>query len=221
MSTTECARWHGAMAMDALGTLPALERAGLLAHLDGCPACREEVRELASTASLLSFVEPAVVDQAASVSPALTGRVLGELNRSATRVRRRRRTGLGLVGVAIAASLVVLAVLAASGPASPSSVRTEPLIGSGSATVTLAARSWGTAVTLAETGHQATGNYTVSMRTASGSWWATGSYHAVSGKVVDAQMTCAVPLSQITGVRVTNSAGTTVLWSESASVPHW
>jgi hypothetical protein len=39
--------------------------------------------------------------------------------------------------------------------------------------------------------------------------------------VVDAQMTCAVPLSQITGVRVTNSTGTTVLWSESASVPHW
>jgi hypothetical protein len=59
------------------------------------------------------------------------------------------------------------------------------------------------------------------MRTSSGSWWVTGSYHAVAGKPVDAQMACEVPIGKITGVKVTNSSGTMVLWSGSTSVPHW
>jgi hypothetical protein len=128
---------------------------------------------------------------------------------------------MAMVGAAVAASVVVLVALAASSPTPVSRVRTVALIGPGPATATasLTARSWGTAVTLTERGLQAGGIYTVSMRTSSGSWWATGSIRAVPG--VDAQMTCGVPLSQITGVRVTNSSGATVLWSESASVPHW
>lgn len=222
MSAGECTRWHGAMAMDALGALPPPERAGLVAHLDGCPACREEARELVSTASLLDLVDPTTLDQAASVSPELTGRVLGQLHHGAVRARRRRRAGVVLVGAAVAASLAVIVALTASGPA-PRSPERVALIGPNSltATATLAARSWGTAVTLTERGQQPGGNYTVSMRTSSGSWWATGSYHASPGRPVDAQMTCAVPLSRITGVRVTNSRGATVLWSEAASVPRW
>jgi hypothetical protein len=222
MSAAECTRWHGAMAMEALGALPTHERAGLVAHLDGCPACREEARDLASTASFLNLVHPGTLDQAASVSPELTGRVLGQLHHGAVRAHRRRRVGVALVGAAVAGSLAVIVALTASGPATRSPERVA-LRGPNSltATATLAARTWGTAVTLTESGQQPNGDYTVSMRTSSGSWWATGSYHEVARKPVDAQMTCAVPLSQITGVRVTNSKGATVLWSESASVPRW
>jgi Putative zinc-finger len=220
--TASCARWHGAIAMDALGALPEAERAGLLAHLDGCPACREEARELAATASVLRLVDPAALDHTASVSPELTSRVLGQLHHGGQRVRRRRRVAAVLVGAAVAASIAIVVAFTASSPVARPPERIA-LIGPNSvtATATLAARTWGTSVTLTEDGQQAAGNYTVSMRTASGSWWATGSYHEVAGKPVDAMMTCAVPLSQITGVRVTNAAGATVLWSESASVPRW
>jgi hypothetical protein len=34
-------------------------------------------------------------------------------------------------------------------------------------------------------------------------------------------MACEVPIGKITGVKVTNSSGTMVLWSGSTSVPHW
>lgn len=223
MSSTACNRWHAAMAMDALGALPPPERAGLVAHLDGCPACREEARELASTASFLNLVEHTTLDQAASVSPELTGRVLGQLHHGAVRARRRRRAGVALIGAAAAAMLVVIVALTASGPSAPPARRLS-LIGvsptTATATATLAARSWGTAVTLTEPGQQATGNYTVSMRTNSGSWWVTGSYHEVAGTPVDANMSCAVPLSQIVGIRVTDASGATVLSSASASAPY-
>ena len=224
MSNSECEHWHGAMAMDALGTLESSERAGLLAHLDGCPACNEEARDLASYASLLALVESTTIEQAASVSPELTGRVLGELHRGAVVARRRRRAGVAMatVGVAIAASLVVLVALGSSGPTSATRTRSVALVGkgSGTATASLAARTWGTAVTLTERGQPA-GIYSVSMRTSSGVWWETGSYSSVPGKTVDAQMACGVPLSRITGVRVTDANGVPVLWNKSASAPIW
>lgn len=222
MSTAACSRWHAAMAMDALGALPTHERAGLLAHLDGCSACREEARDLASTASFLSLVDPSTLDQAASVSPELTGRVLGQLHQGAVRARRRRRAGVALIGAAAAAALIVGVTLTASSPSTAPGRRLS-LTGASTATATatMAARSWGTTVTLTEAGKQATGNYTVSMRTSSGSWWVTGSYHEVAGEPVDATMACAVPLGQITGIKVTDASGATVLTSESASAPYW
>ena len=222
MSGADCTRWHGAMAMDALGALPSDERPGLLAHLDGCPACREEARDLRSTASFLNLVEPSI-DQAAAVSPALTGRVLGQLHHGAVRARRRRRVGAALGGLAVAASVAVIVALASSpGPASPS-LEHEALVSHGTATAsaTLAARTWGTEVTLQVPGQLASGSYTVSMSTSSGTWWATGSIHLVKGEPLDTQMPCPVPLGQITGIRVTNAAGTPVLWSESAPSSHW
>ena len=52
---------------------------------------------------------------------------------------------------------------------------------------------------------------TVSMREDNGSWWTAGTYHSVSGVVVNVTMSCAVPARQIDGVRVTNAAGKQVL----------
>jgi hypothetical protein len=51
------------------------------------------------------------------------------------------------------------------------------------------------------------------MKTAKGAWWTAGTYRSVSGTMVKATMSCAVSLQQITGLRVENAQGQTVLTS--------
>lgn len=223
VSGTPCEQWHGAMALDALGALSPEERAGLLAHLDGCAECRDLARELAQTASVLAFVDRDELS-GTSVPPALTERVLGALHDDAVADRRRRRVRAGAVLAAvgaIAASLVLLVTLGA--PAGTSGTHTQVLSGPSTATATavLATRQWGTAITFSEHGLPAGGVYSVAMRTSTGSWWTAGSYRTVAGHAVTAQMSCYVQLSRITGIRVTDAAGSTVLESVAAPGTSW
>ena len=64
MSGPECERLREQVAELALGVLPARERAEAVAHLDGCPDCRERVRELTAVGDgllgLLPEAEPPV-----------------------------------------------------------------------------------------------------------------------------------------------------------------
>jgi Putative zinc-finger len=208
-----CEQWHGAIAVDALGALAPEERAGLLAHLDGCADCRAVARELGQTASVLALVDDDDVSAMSTVPPDLTERVLGSLHDDALLARRRRRVRTGGVVVAIgaiAASLVL--VLALGSPAAAPS-HTEVLSGpsTASATATLTATSWGTAGTLHEHGLPPHGIYQVAMRTATGAWWTVASYRGVRGGAVDVPMSCFVPLAQITAIRVTDATGATVL----------
>jgi hypothetical protein len=82
-----------------------------------------------------------------------------------------------------------------------------------SAKAVLTGRAWGTTITLHEEGLPGGKVYTVSMRTAKGMWRVAGTYRPVSGHSVDVTMACAVPLGQITGVRVSDSSGRQVLVS--------
>ena len=67
MSAMTCEQWQRAIAVDALGGLEPDERAGLLAHLDGCAACREVDRELRETAGVLALVDRDTVGETARV----------------------------------------------------------------------------------------------------------------------------------------------------------
>jgi Putative zinc-finger len=227
VSSSACEQWHGALAMDALGALEPDERAGLLAHLDGCASCQELARELAQTASVLAFVDHDELSTS-SLPPALTERVLGALHDDALAARRRRRMRAGAAFAAVGAIAAALALLVALGsttaPGTARGTHTEVLSGqrtSATATAVLSATSWGTAGTLTERGLPAGGVYVVAMRTDSTSWWAAASYRGVAGRTVRIPMSCFVPLSKITGIRVTNAAGTTVLESVAAPGSSW
>ncbi|HEY8081012.1 MAG TPA: zf-HC2 domain-containing protein [Acidimicrobiales bacterium] len=224
MRRESCDLWRGALAMDALGKLDAAERAGLRAHLDGCPSCRDEARDLAVTAGALALIDPAAIAPTASMPSELTEEVLGSLHRSARATRRGRRMLVGAVAGAglVAASLVALAVVAAPRAAPPSAQRTVTLHGASFATasIVLTERPYGTALALRERGLPAGGVYTVSMHTSYGAWWSTGSIAPTSRGVIVAQMTCAVPMGQITGVRITTASGATVLRATWAGA-HW
>ena len=44
--TEPCRDWRGALGVAALGVIEPAEEIALRAHLDGCPACREEHESL-------------------------------------------------------------------------------------------------------------------------------------------------------------------------------
>jgi predicted anti-sigma-YlaC factor YlaD len=217
-----CEQWRGLIAMRALGELASDDATALDAHLEGCADCRAVADELASTVSMLAYVDVASIEPTALVPPELSARVLGDLHRAAAMDRRRRRiivSGASLVG-AIAAALILFAVVSGTSPTT--NERTMALHGLTSVTAkaVLVNQSWGTTVDFSESGLPGGGVYTVSMKTATGAWWTAGTYRSVSGRTVNATMACAVGMKNITGLRVENSKGVTVLASTANAVSY-
>jgi hypothetical protein len=216
MSTVDCERWREALAMHLLGDHTPLELTGLLAHLDGCLGCREVASEITETAAVLKYADPASVETMASVPPDLTKRVLGELHSAGVATRRGRRTGVAIAGLvgALAAALILVTVFASSHSTQPRE-RAMALAGAPSvrASALLVKEPWGTSLRLRERGLPSGQIYTVSMETGSGRWWTAGTYRSVNGTTVSATMACAISLPHITGVRVVNGSGVTVLSS--------
>ena len=217
-----CEQWRGLIAMRALGELSSDDATALDAHLEGCGDCRAIADELASTVSILAYVEVASIEPTALVPPELSARVLGDLHRAAAMERRRRRviiSGASLVG-ALAAALILFAVVSGTSPTT--NERTMALHGLTSVTAkaVLVNQSWGTTVDFSESGLPGGGVYTVSMKTATGAWWTAGTYRSVSGRAVNATMACAVGMKNITGLRVENSKGVTVLASTANAVSY-
>jgi Putative zinc-finger len=217
-----CEQWHGAIATDALGALEPEERLGLLAHLDGCAACREVASELHQTASALAHADRDQVAPTASVPPALTERVLGSLRDDALAARRRRRTKVAGALAGVVALAASLAILLAIGSPTAARSRTEVLTGSPTATATavLSSRPWGTSIAFTEHGLPVGAVFSVSMRTSSGAWWTAGSFTAPL-RGTPPSMACYVALDQITGIRVTDASGTAVLHDVAAPGTRW
>lgn len=216
-----CEQWRGLIAMRALGSLSGDEAWALDAHLEGCAACRSLAEEMSSTVSMLAFVDPASIEPTALVAPDLAERVLGDLHRAGALQRRRRRvttSAVSFVG-ALAAALILLTVISGTSPSSNQKTLALSPTAAGSLTTTapvsakavLVDQSWGTSLDFSEQGLPGGGVYTVSMKTSTGAWWTAGTYRSVSGRTVSATMACAVAMKDITGLRVVNQAGVTVL----------
>lgn len=122
MKAEGCREWQQSLGPYALGGLPEDERAGLEAHLQGCPACREDLESLKSVASLLPLADPASFESTPMPEPALGRRIADAIGAESRQQRRRRRRRGGLaVGGALAAAAValVLFVLPGGGGTSP------------------------------------------------------------------------------------------------------
>lgn len=214
-----CETWRELLAVRAFGDLTEDEEVAVTAHLEGCTACRETFFELESTVAMLAYADPSAVEPMAHVPAELSERVLTSLRHSGERERRRRRTGIAACCFAAAAACALVFALVLSSQSPGPTTRTMDLKGSSSisATAQLVEEPWGTSVTLSESGLPGGHVYTVSMETAKGTWWTAGTYRSVSGATVKATMSCAVFLQDITGLRVENAKGVTVLSSPSAS----
>jgi Putative zinc-finger len=125
MKADDCRDWRHSLGAYALGQLPAGERAGLEAHLEGCPACRAEADSLAPVARLLPLADPDRFSQPSpQPSPQLAERIAatigGEVKVDRKR-RQRRRFAFGVSGamVATAAAVLAIAVLPGNGGGNP------------------------------------------------------------------------------------------------------
>lgn len=215
VNDARCEQWHELIAAHVLGDLGMEETSGLHAHLEGCVACRATLEEMTETVAWLGLVNHDAIESSAMVPPQLFDAVLGELHHAGLTQRRRRtvRTALFAGVFAAAASFVLVSVIGAN-PSTPSE-RVVALHGASTvhASAVLLRESWGTTLNLNERGLPGGQVYTVSMETSSGRWWTAGTYRSVAGKSVSATMACAVSSSTISGVRVVNASGVTVLSS--------
>src|SRR3954471_13394384 len=105
-----CREYRAALGAAALGGNDAAEQLALQAHLDGCPACRAELRDLTSVARALPLADPARLELRPEPARDLGTRVLDRLarERDLKRARRRKRAL-----VSIAAALAVVVAIAA------------------------------------------------------------------------------------------------------------
>jgi hypothetical protein len=110
-----CRDWRQLLGAFALGDLPAEERAGLEAHLEGCPACRAEAESLDVVARLLPLADPDRFSRPAPQPPRELGKRIAatiDNERRVNRRHRRRRFGLALSGAAVAAAAAAVLAFA-------------------------------------------------------------------------------------------------------------
>ena len=201
--------------MRAVGPLADDESRRLDRHLDRCPSCRQDALDLVDVAAALRLVDRAEIDglETTADGPVLLRPGLGSdgaARSSEVNGRRRIWAGLGLASGVVAAGVAVVVALGPSGPPT----RTVALTGEQGvrATAALTSQPWGTRVVLQESGQQPGQVLTVSMKTASGTWWVAGSYRTTAGVGnVRVEFSCAVPANEITDVWVSDLRGHTVL----------
>ena len=114
--------WRESLGAYALGQLPAEERAGLEAHLEGCGSCRAELEQLTSLVRPMSLADPARFETTPSPPPSLAARVAAAIGGERLRRRRRRRVRFGLAfggAAAVATAALVLLVLPGDETAGP------------------------------------------------------------------------------------------------------
>jgi Putative zinc-finger len=113
MKTDGCRERRESLGAYALGHLSDEERAGLEAHLEGCPSCRAELEQLTAVVRPMSLADPARFESAPQLPASLGARVAAAIARERLGRRRKRlRLGLGLGGAAaaVATAIVLLAL---------------------------------------------------------------------------------------------------------------
>jgi anti-sigma factor RsiW len=211
-----CRDLRGALGAAALGGGDPADDIALRAHLDGCAACRAELRELTLVARALAAIPLAAVDAApAEPSGELGSRVLERLahERGAVRSRRVRRTLAGAGAFASLAAAVIAAVLVFGSGDGPAGTRVElPSVGGERATATaiLRAKPSGTEVEMKVTGLHRGDYYWLWLTDDGGRRLPAGTFQG-SDQPIDLRLTAAMPLSEARRIWVTDGKDDVVL----------
>jgi hypothetical protein len=222
-----CREHQGRLAMAAIDRLDDSERPALDAHLDQCPACRETLAELTSTAAALGDADPARVGvtERPEPRPVVRAAVLAQIA-SAESDRRRRR--IGIVSLAVAAAVVLVAMVFVgvfTRPDDPSGdgerVVLDPEDGETStatATAVLRPRGWGTEIALEVAGLRPGAVYDIWLRRTDGTRVGAGSFTAVRSPLMRVDAACALAADQAFGIGVSTD-GETVLYGHLEGAP--
>ena len=215
MTTDPCRDWRGALGAAAIGRMDPAEEIGLLAHLDGCAACRAELRDLTAVARALGTIP---VDNVTS-APAEPSGVLGELvlervahERDVLRGRRARRALAAAGSFATAAAAIVALVFFVGGgsPASGTRVVLGSTIRGVSASATLRSEAVGTKVDVKVAGLRPGHYYWLWVTGDDGHRIPAGTFSGSRGSTT-MQLMAALPLSEARRIWVTDDKHQVVL----------
>lgn len=190
---------HTRLGMYALGRLDEPETVALQAHLDGCPDCRDELRELTPVASVLSLADP---DRLAGPVPAPPATLPATIFATVDRERGRRRTRrAGLVAAAAVAAVALVTggfllrgVVPDTAPAG-SAVAFDVAATGVEASARVENRAWGTGINLAVAGLPPDRTYNVWLARADGSRMNAGSFIAKGDRTVSMDLAVGLPMS--------------------------
>jgi anti-sigma factor RsiW len=211
-----CRDLRGTLGAAALEGIDPPDDIALRAHLDGCAACRAELRELTLVARALASVPLSAMDAApAEPSGALAQRVLDRLarERGAVRSRRARRVLISAVATASVAAAVIAALLFVGGGSGPAGTRVVlPAVGRehASATATLRAAPAGTEVEMKVTGLHRGEYYWLWLTDASGKRLPAGTFQG-SDHPLQMRLTAALAPSEARRIWVTDDDDQVVL----------
>ena len=202
--------WRLSLGAYALGDLPPDERAALAAHIEGCPECRAELRELEGVAALLPLADPARIESPPVRPPAdLGARIEAQIAAESAkegRVKRRRRLRFGFggaVAVAAVAALLAIVVLPIGGKSSPTQEVKFALVPKGvSIHATLEPHAFGTEIKMYVDGVRSGTLCRVFLRDAAGRTYSAGSFRYRWEEDSEAELSSALDLSQATEIGV-------------------
>ena len=202
--------WRLSLGAYALGDLPPDERAAMAAHIEGCPECRAELRELEGVAALLPLADPARIEGPPVRPPAdLGARIEAQIAAESAkegRVKRRRRLRFGFggaVAVAVVAALLAIVVLPIGGKSSPTQEVKFALVPKGvSIHATLEPHAFGTEIQMYVKGMPSGTLCRVFLRDAAGRTYSAGSFRYRWEEDSEAELSSALDLSQATEIGV-------------------
>jgi anti-sigma-K factor RskA len=202
--------WRLSLGAYALGDLPPDERAAMAAHIEGCPECRAELRELEGVAALLPLADPARIEGPPMRPPAdLGARIEAQIAAESAkegRVKRRRRLRFGFggaVAVAVVAALLAIVVLPIGGESSPAQKVEFASVPKGvSIHATLEPHAFGTEIKMYVDGVSSGTLCRVFLRDADGKTFSAGSFRYRWGDDSEAELSSALDLSRATTIGV-------------------
>jgi Putative zinc-finger len=196
--------WRLSLGAYALGDLPPDERAAMAAHIEGCPECRAELRELEGVAALLPLADPARIEGPQVRPPAdLGARIEAQIAAESTkegRVKRRRRLRFGFggaVAVAAVAALLAIFVMPLGGENSPAQKVEFASVPNGvSIKATLEPHAFGTEIQMYVKGMPSGTLCRVFLRDAAGRTYSAGSFRYRWEEGSEAHLSSGLDLSQ-------------------------
>jgi hypothetical protein len=204
----DCREWREWLGAYALGHLEGEERAGLEAHLEGCPRCREELELLEPVAAMLPHGDPAWFEAAAPQPPPELGAriaatIAGEQRQVEERRGRRRFGGFVLGGATAALAAAVLAIFVLGGGGGGETEQHVTFAAAGvSIDATLEPHSYGTEIRMYVHGVESGTLCRVSLRGPGGVSFPAGTFRYRVGDDSEAVLSSALDLSRTRAVVV-------------------
>jgi hypothetical protein len=217
MTAEPCRGRRGDVAAYALGRLTPDEATRTLAHLDGCPTCRDALAELRSTAALLPLADHRRIDSQPVPPPDLGERIQQKVreDRRAQRARiTRRRLTTVLAAAAAIVVLAVAAILIVDRDRGPTLQAFSDAVPGVDGSFALEANDQGTAVLFEHRGLDPDETYWLWLTDESGRRMSAGTFHGGASDTTRITLQSALPEDQAVRIWVTDTADDVVLDSQ-------